>query len=80
MRGALLPESLTHSARIGLFLTHGLHEQAPDAREIKNPVLKRTGLLVVDYTIEISNLELIQDTIKMFAFINDSEGLTNRIN
>ena len=45
---ALLPETLTRSARIGFFLTLGLHEQAHDARAIKNPVrLWRTGFLVV---------------------------------
>ncbi len=44
---ALLPETRTRSARIGFFLTLGLHEQAPDARAIKNPVQFCTGFLVV---------------------------------
>ncbi len=71
MRGALLLESLTHSARIGLFLTHGLHEQAPDARAIKNPVLKRTGLLVVDKRFEISNLNLLRDLVMVVEFLSE---------
>ncbi len=45
--GALLPETLTRSARIGLFIPFRLQKQAFDTQEIKNPVQKRTGLLVV---------------------------------
>jgi hypothetical protein len=58
---ALLPETLTRSARIGFFLTLGLHEQAPDAKAIKNPVRFRTGFLVVDCMNQISNLKLVRD-------------------
>jgi hypothetical protein len=68
---ALLPETLTRSARIGFFLTLGLHEQAPDAKAIKNPVRFRTGFLVVDYMSEISNLDLVRDIYKIIELLSD---------
>ena len=52
---ALLSETRIRSARVGLFLTLGLHEQAPDARAIKNPLRSRNGFLLVDPAVPISN-------------------------
>ena len=81
MGDALLPETRTRSARIGFFLTLGLHGQAPDARAIKNPVrLWRTGFLVVDKVIEISNLELLKGIVKVLAFSRDSIEIQSPVN
>ena len=40
--------------------------QAFNAQEIKNPVRFRTGFLVVDKVIEISNLELVKDIHEIY--------------
>ena len=52
---------LLANSRKVFFLSLGLHEQAPDARVIKNPLRSRTWFLVVGYTFEISNLDLLKD-------------------
>jgi hypothetical protein len=68
--GALLPETRTRCARVGLFLTLSLQEQAPDSRAIKNPLRSRNGFLVVDKVSEISNLELLRDLEILINFLD----------
>jgi hypothetical protein len=60
---ALIPETLTRSARYILFIPHRFQEQVLDALVIKNPTKCFAGFLVVDYVSEISNLELMGDVL-----------------
>jgi hypothetical protein len=70
---ALLPETRTRSARIGFFLTLGLHELAHDARAIKNPAKFFAGFLVVDYMTQISNFSLLKDFLKIMELYSEKE-------
>jgi hypothetical protein len=67
--GTLLPETRTRSARVGLFIPNRLQEQVLDAPGNKKPGAFCAGLLVVDYTIEISNLELVRGLMEVIDYM-----------
>ena len=71
--GALLPETLTRCASYAFFIPNRLQVQVLDALEIKNPLRSRNGFLVVDYTIEISNLDLVKDMAEVVEYLSNAD-------
>jgi hypothetical protein len=70
---ALRPEFLIRYTRFGHFIPNRLQEQVLDAPEIKNRCVYRTGLLVVDYVGEKSNLNLSQYFLKIIELFPEKE-------